>query len=46
MVKIICSTEKGGCGICYEIDEEAVKKDRYIQCPWCLRISENPLFEP
>lgn len=40
-----CDKSKGGCGNKYEIDEEAVTKDKFIQCPLCARISSNPLYE-
>jgi len=45
MITIKCDPEKGGCGGCYEINEEAVKKDNYLQCPLCGRVSQNPLKE-
>ena len=42
---ILCTPQKGGCGNTYEVDEEKVKTDKFVQCPHCSRIAPNPLYE-
>lgn len=35
-----------GCNFSFRINSKVVSKERYIQCPHCGLISENPLYEP
>jgi len=44
-IKIQCDKKKDGCGSTYEVEIKNVEMDRYIQCPFCARISPNPLYK-
>ena len=45
MVKIKCLKKEGGCGKSFEVDEDKCKNEIYMQCPFCLELSKNPLYE-